>query len=337
LTEEERRRHMYIIGATGTGKSTLLLSMMIQDMQQKRGLAVLDPHGELAETVLQYIPENRKDDLIYFNPDDLEYPIGINVMELTPGLSENDALREKEFIAESVISLFRKVFASDIKGNPHRIEYILRNTIHTAFTVQHPTLFTIFELLNNPDFQKIVVPKLQDENLKNFWKYELKKAGEYQRVKMVSPITARIGRFLFSPSAKRILEQPTSTINFDDILNGKIFVCNLAKGKLGEDTSQVLGIMLLNKLQLASLKRTRIAANKRKDFYLYVDEFQNFATRSFVNMLSESRKYRLNLTIAEQSTSQQEEKDLVHIILANVGTIVCFKTANPQDEKLILP
>lgn len=337
LPQEERRRHMYIIGATGAGKSTMILSMIHQDIHAGRGLAVIDPHGELAETVLQCIPKERKDDLIYINPDDLEYPIGINLMELTPGLSEEDSLREKEFIAESVISLFRKVFSSDMKGSPHRIEYILRNTIHTAFTVENPTLFTIYDLLNNPAFQKKVVIKLQDENLKNFWKNEFGKAGDYQRVKMVSPITARIGRFLFSPSAKRMLEQQRSTINFDEILNGKILVCNLSKGKLGEDTSQVLGIMILNKLQLASLKRARIESSARKDFYLYVDEFQHFATRSFVEMLSESRKYRLNLTIAEQSTSQQTEKDLVHIILANVGTVVCFKTANPEDEKLLLP
>ena len=337
LTQEERRRHMYIIGATGTGKSTLILSMVNQDLQHGKGIGVIDPHGELAETILNLIPEDRKDDLIYVNPDDLQYPVGINLMELTPGLSVEDSLREKEFIAESVISLFRKVFSSDMKGNPHRIEYILRNTIHTAFTIENPTLFTIFDLLNNPVFQKKVVARLRDENLKNFWRYEFGKAGDYQKVKMVSPVTARIGRFLFSPSAKRILEQTKSTINFDEILNGKILLCNLAKGKLGEDTSQVLGIMILNKLQLAALKRARVDAKERKDFYLYVDEFQHFATKSFVEMLSESRKYKLNLTIAEQSTSQQDDKDLVHIILANVGSVVCFKTANPQDEKLMLP
>ena len=337
LTQEERRRHMYIIGATGTGKSTLILSMVNQDLQHGKGIGVIDPHGELAETILNLIPEDRKDDLIYVNPDDLQYPVGINLMELTPGLSEEDSLREKEFIAESVISLFRKVFASDMKGNPHRIEYILRNTIHTAFTVENPTLFTIFELLNNPVYQRKVVAKLQDQHLKDFWKYEYGKAGDYQKVKMVSPVTARIGRFLFSPSAKRILEQTKSTISFDEILNGKILICNLAKGKLGEDTSQVLGIMILNKLQLAALKRARVDAKERKDFSLYVDEFQHFATKSFVEMLSESRKYKLNLIIAEQSTSQQDDKDLVHIILANVGTVVCFKTANPQDERLMLP
>ncbi len=337
LSSDERRRHMYIIGATGTGKSTMIMSMVDQDIKKGKGVAVVDPHGELAEAVLSSVPEDRINDLVYFNPDDLKYSIGINLMELTPGLDEDDALREKEFIAESVISLFRKVFATSMTGSPHRIEYILRNTIHTAFTVENPTLFTIFDLLNNPVYQKKVVNNLTDENLKNFWKYEFGKAGDYQKVKMVSPVTARIGRFLFSPSAKRILEQERSTINFDEILDGKILVCNLAKGKLGEDTSQVLGIMILNKIQLAALKRARINSVSRKDFYLYVDEFQNFATKSFVEMLSESRKYKLNLIMAEQSTSQQSERDLTHIILANVGTVTTFKSANPEDEKLMLP
>lgn len=338
LTADERRRHMYIIGATGTGKSTLLLSIIAQDIQNGKGVAVVDPHGELAETVLSFIPKDRIKDVIYFNPDDLKYPIGLNLLELTPNLDEEDTLREKEFIAESVISLFRKVFSDAMVGNPHRIEYILRNTIHTAFTVENRTLFTIFELLNNPIFQKKVVGNLKDENLKNFWKHEFGKAGDFQKVKMISPITSRIGRFLFSPSAKRILEQTTSTVNFDNIMDsGKILVCNLSKGKLGEDTSQVLGIMILNKIQLASLKRARVKSSERRDFYLYVDEFQNFATKSFIDILSESRKYKLNLTMAEQSTSQLRDKHLVHTILANAGTIISFKTANPEDEKLLLP
>lgn len=338
LTADERRRHMYVIGATGTGKSTLLLSMIAQDIKNGKGVAVVDPHGELAETVLCCIPKNRIKDVIYFNPDDLKYPIRLNLLELTPNLDEEDMLREKEFIAESIVSLFRKVFSDSMVGNPHRIEYILRNTIHTAFTVEDSTLFTIFDLLNDPKYQKKIVGSLKDENLKNFWKHEFGKAGDFQKVKMISPITSRIGRFLFSPSAKRILEQSKSTINFDNIMNsGKILVCNLSKGKLGEDTSQVLGIMILNKIQLASLKRSRVKSSERRDFYLYVDEFQNFATKSFIDILSESRKYKLNLTMAEQSTSQLRDKHLVHTILANAGTIISFKTANPEDEKLLLP
>ncbi len=337
LSPEERKRHMYVIGATGSGKTTMLTSMIDQDIKNNKGVCVIDPHGDLSESLLDSIPESRISDLIYFNPYDIKYPIGVNLLELTRGLDEDSALLEKEFIAESVISLFRKMFSDGSSGHPHRIEYILRNTIHTAFTVENATLFTIFELLNNPPFQKQVVQKLQDENLKNFWKYEFGMAGDFQKVKMVSPVTARIGRFLFSPSAKRILEQEKSTINFDEILDTKkIFICNLSKGNIGEDTSEVMGVMILNKIQLAALKRARREQSLRNQFYLYVDEFQNFATPSFVQMLSESRKYGLNLIIAEQSTSQQSDKNLTHIILANVGTVVSFRSANPIDEDLLL-
>lgn len=338
LTKEERVRHMYVIGATGTGKSTMLLSMINQDLKNNKGICVVDPHGDLVEVTLNAVTEERIKDVIYFNPYDIKYPIGINLLELTPDLDEDESLIEKEFVAESVISLFRKVFSDAWSSHPHRIEYILRNTIHTAFTLPNPTLFTIFELLNNPVFQKKAIQGLQDQDLKNFWKYEFGRAGDYQKVKMVAPVTARIGRFLFSPSARRILEQEKSTINFSDILDsGKILICNLSKGNIGEDTSEVMGIMILNKLQLASLQRARVAQSKRKSFYLYVDEFQNFATPSFVQMLSEARKYGLNLVMAEQSTSQQKDKNLVQIILANTGTVVTFRSANPHDEELLLP
>lgn len=338
LTGEERQRHVYMLGATGTGKSTLMLSMIAGDIQNGKGVCVIDPHGELAEKILAYVPEERKDDLIYFNPDDLEYPVGLNLLELTPGLSKADSLREKEFIAESVVSLFRKVFSKSSNDHAHRIEYILRNTIHTAFTLPSPTLFTLFDLLEDPAFRRKVVNNLTDEHLKKFWKYEFDKAGSWQQVKMVAPVTAKIGRFLFSPIAKGILEQEHSTINIDQAMNeGKILICNLAKGKLGEDTSEVLGILLLNKIELATLKRARFKAQARKDFYLYVDEFQNFATPSFVNMLSEARKYHLNVTIAEQTTSQIADKNLIDIIFANVCSVICFRTANSTDEKRILP
>lgn len=336
LTEEERRRHMYILGATGTGKSTLLLSMINQDIKNHKGLCVIDPHGDLIEKVLPNIPENRIKDVIYFNPDDISYPVGINLLEMTPNLSAEDSLREKEFITESIISLFHKLYPDRFSGP--RMEYILRNTIHTAFTSPNPTFFTIYKLLVNTQFRKSITANLTDENLKDFWKYEFSKAGDYQKVSMISPITNKIGRFLFSAPAKRILEQEKSSINFDDILdNGKILLCNLSKGRIGEDTSEVFGILIMTKIQLAALKRARTPIENRRDFYLYVDEFQNFATPSFAQILSEARKYRLNAILAHQTTSQLEDKSLVNVTLANTGTIICFRTANPEDEKLILP
>ncbi len=336
MTLDERRRHTYILGATGTGKSTMLLSMIQQDIEHKKGLCVIDPHGDLIEQVLSIIPRERISDVVYFNPDDISYPMGINLLELTPGLSSENAIREKEFIAESIISVFHKIYSDKYSGP--RMEYILRNTIHTAFTVPDATLFTIYKLLINTPFRKSVVRHLTDENLKDFWKYEFSKAGDYQKVKMISPITNKIGRFLFSPTAKRILEQPKSTINFDTILNdGTVLLCNLSKGKIGEDNSSVFGVLIMAKIQLAALKRARMKPEDRKDFYLYVDEFQNFATPAFAQILSEARKYRLSAILAHQTTSQIEEDSLVNVTLANTGTVICFRTANPEDERMILP
>ena len=337
LTEEERETHMYIIGRTGSGKTTMMFSMAKHDIEQGRGIAFLDPHGDAADDLISIIPEKRLNDLVFINPIDLKYPIGINLLELTPGLDEDEAELEKEVVAEGAISLFRKVFSKEENINAHRIEYILRNSIYTAFTVENRTIFTVYDLLNNPPFQKQVIGKLKDENLKNFWKFEFGRAGDYQIVKMVGGVTAKIGRFLFSPTAKRILEQKKSTVNFSEIMDsGKIVICNLSQGKLGEDTSRLLGTTILTKIQQATLKRSNIPESKRKPFYLYVDEFQNFATTSFTKMLSEGRKYKLRVTIAEQTSSQQHDRDIVNVILANVTTVVCFRSANYIDEELML-
>lgn len=336
LTEAERERHLYIIGGTGNGKTTMLFYSILQDIKEGNGIAVLDPHGDLAERILHYIPENRIEDVIYMNPDDLTYPIGMNLLEVSDATGD-DLLREKDLITEAAISVLRKIFSDDDSGG-HRIEYVLRNAIQTALTLENPTLFTIFELLNDAKFRRSVVKNLEDKNLKDFWSNELGKAGEFQRVKMAAGITAKIGRFLFSASARRVLEQHKSTINFEEILaNRKILICNFSKGMLGEDTSTLFGTTVLAKLQTAALRRARFTQDDRTPFYLYVDEFQNFATMGFVQMLSEARKYKLFLTMAEQSTSQQDQQRLVDIILANVGTIVCFRSGSPADERLVLP
>ena len=336
LTEQERERHEYIIGGTGSGKTTMLQYEIVQDIQSGKGVAVVDPHGDMAETLLRYVPSERVKDVIYFNPDDLAYPIGLNLLELDEKLEGDELLREKDLITETVVSVFRKIFSDDDSGG-HRIEYMLRNAVQTALTQEKATLFTVYDLINDPTYRKKVVATLTDENLKHFWRNEFGKAGGMQQVKMVAGITAKIGRFLFSVSAKRILEQEKSTIDFDDIIaSSKILICNFSKGLLGEDTSELLGIMAIAKLQLASLRRVRIQQSERTPYYLYVDEFQNFATMSFVQMLSESRKYKLFLTMAEQSTSQQDDQRMVNIILANVGTVVCFRTGNPADEQALL-
>lgn len=336
LTAKERERHMYIIGGTGNGKTTMLQYAIVQDILNGKSVAVVDPHGDLAEKLLRYIPEDRIKDVVYFNPADLAHPIGINLLELPAGLPEDELLLAQDFATEAIVSIFRKVFSDDDSGG-HRIEHILRHAIHTAFTVEDANLFTIQKLLTNTAFRKQVVAKLEDEDLKDFWNEEFGKAGNYQKVKMMSGVTSKIGRFQRSVAARRILEQTKSTISFDDILNGKILICNLSKGLVGEDTSEMFGISILAKLQLAAYRRIHTKENERIPFYLYIDEFQNFATPLFMQMLSESRKYKLFLTMAEQSTSQQDERQMVETILANVGTVVAFRSGNPADEEFLLP
>ncbi|MDO8513393.1 MAG: type IV secretion system DNA-binding domain-containing protein [bacterium] len=337
LTDEDRSRHLYLIGQTGSGKSTIIYHMASDDIKKGRGLAVIDPHGDLAEGLLDTVPKERTNDLIYFNPRDIKFPVGINLLELDESLEEDDLELEKELVCESVISIFRRVFFKDEDANAHRIEYILRNTIHTAFVVPDRTIFTVYHLLNDQNVRRQAIRDLKNEDLINFWKNEFGKAGDYQHVKMIGGITAKVGRFLFSATARRILEQSKSTISFDDILDSrKILICNLAEGKLGEDTSQLLGATVLAKIQQAAVRRARMETAKRQPFYLFVDEFQNFANKSFTKFLSGGRKFGLRITVAEQSTAQQDNKNVTNVVLANTGTVICFRTASPVDEDLML-
>ena len=325
---------MYVIGGTGNGKTTLLQYAIVQDIRNGKGVAVVDPHGDMATKLLKYIPEERIKDVIYFNPADVSNPIGLNLLELPDGLTGDELLLAKDFVTESIVSVFRKIFSEDDSGG-HRIEHVLRNAVHTAFAVEGSTLFTIRKLLNNPEFRKKVVATLDDEDIKDFWINEFGLAGNYQKYKAMDGVTTKIGRFQRSVVTRRILEQEKSTINFDEILNGKILICNLAKGSIGEDTSAVLGTAILTRLQLAAYRRINTKEEDRRPFYVYVDEFQNFVSPLFIQILSESRKYKLSLTMAEQSTSQQD-RELTENILDNAGTVISFRTGNPADEELML-
>jgi hypothetical protein len=335
LTAAERERHVFIVGGTGNGKTTLLKYAIVQDIRNGKGVAVIDPHGDLAQELLALIPEERIKDVIYFNPSDLSYPIGLNLLEVPEGMTGDQLLKAKDFIAETVVSIMRKTFSDDGTGG-HRIEYVLRNAVLTALTVKDATLFTVYDLLTDKDFRKPIIDRLEQDWLKNFWKNEYGKAGDYQQVKMMAGVTSKIGRYHASVSAERVLEQPKSTINFEEILDGKILICNLAKGLIGEDTSEVFGVSILAKLQLASYMRIEQKRADRRPFFAYVDEFQNFATVSFTQMLSESRKYKLFLIMAEQTTAQQDDENMVNTILTNAGTIICFKSNSLADERQML-
>ncbi len=334
LTNKEREKHVYLIGGTGNGKTTMLEYALLQDIKDGKGVAFIDPHGDAAQKILKYIPKERVNDVVYLNPRDIKYPVGMNLLELPEGLDEDELLVEQERVTEAVVSVLRKVFTDD-DANAHRIEAILRNTIRTAFTTEDPTLFTCLELLRNTKYRNSVVAKLKDQHLKDFWQEEFGKAGGMQRVSMSKGLTHRLDRFASSQFVNRIMGQAKSTFSFEDIIDsGKILICNLSSD-MGEDTSALFGTTVLAKLKVAAERRNNQPEAKRRPFYVYVDEFQNFATTPFVKMLSSSRKYKLFLTIAEQSTAQQDELRLTEAILANVSTIVCFGLGSGTDARLL--
>jgi len=218
------------------------------------------------------------------------------------------------------------------------MEHILRNTILTALEQPEPTLMTVYELLTNKIVRNLAVSRLSDGILKDFWKEEFGHLGANQRAEQISPITNKLGRFLTASMTANIINQAKSTLNLEKIMNdGQILICDLSKGKIGEDVSTFLGSIVTAKLQLAALKRVHTPQNERKDFYLYIDEFQNFATKSFAELLSEARKYRLNVVLAHQTVSQIEERNFLQIILANVGTVISFRTSSSVDEETVLP
>lgn len=314
IKEADRRRHMYIIGKTGTGKSTTIANMAINDMKNGAGLAVIDPHGDLSEVLLNYIPSNRINDVAYLDPSDTEFPFHLNPLEV-----KNPTYRD--LVASGIVSIFYKLY--HMSWGP-RLEYILRNTILTLTRVPNATFLDIPELLTNEAFRQKAVDRLEDTVLRNFWVNEFNKFTPRLHSESTSPILNKVGQFLSSQTIRNIVGHPTSTIDLEQMMNdGKIVIVNLSQGKLGEDSSALLGAMMITKMQLAAMNRVYVAEENRRDFYLYVDEFQNFATQSFIKILSEARKYRLNLTLANQYIGQIDE-DVQKAIFGNAGSLVSF-------------
>ncbi len=310
----DRRKHMYIIGKTGTGKSTLIANMAINDARNREGLAIIDPHGDLSEMILNYIPSHRINDVVYLEPFDQEHPFWMNPLEV-----KNPA--HKELIASGIVSIFYKLYS--YSWGP-RLEYILRNVILTLLDYPNATLTMVPDLLADQNFRMKVLNKGQDRILQNFWRNEFDKMHPRLKSEAIAPIQNKIGQFVTSPTIRQILQQPVSTIDLEEIMNsGKILILNLSQGKLGEDNAALLGAMFITKIQLAAMNRVNVAETERKDFYLYVDEFQNFATSSFIKILSEARKYRLNLILANQYIGQVEET-VQKAIFGNAGTLISF-------------
>ncbi len=325
LKKKDRRLHMYAIGKTGTGKSTMLENMIIDDIRKGRGLAVVDPHGDLVSHALDFVPANRINDVVYFNPADKEYAIGFNPLE-----SVNPDL--KNIVASGVVGIFKKIFGES--WGP-RLEYILRNAILALLDYPNSTLLGIMRLLTDKDFRKKVVEKIQDPVIKDFFVNEYEKYDPKFRTEAVAPIQNKVGQFLSSSTIRNIVGQPKSTLDIEKIMNeGKILLVDLSTGKIGEDNSALLGSMLITKVQLAAMQRATMAESERRDFYLYVDEFQNFATESFAVILSEARKYRLNLVLTNQYIAQMPEV-VAKAVFGNVGTMVSFRVG-AQDASFLV-
>lgn len=314
LARPDRRRHFYVIGKTGTGKSTLLANMAISDMKNDEGMCVIDPHGDLVETLLNYIPSRRINDVIYFDPSDTQRTVKINLFE-----GENVAHRE--LIASGIVSVFKKLYG--YSWGP-RLEYILRNALLTLLKSETARLSDITELLTNEKFRSKVVEKLDDPILKNFWLNEFNAMQERIRTEAVAPILNKVGQFVSSPIIRDVVNADKSSFSIEEAMDsGKILLVNLSQGRLGEDNATLLGAMMITKIQLAAMARVNIPEEQRRDFFLYVDEFQNFATESFTKILSEARKYRLNLTLANQYIAQIPE-EVQKAIFGNCGSMASF-------------
>ncbi|HEU0085516.1 MAG TPA: CxxC-x17-CxxC domain-containing protein [Candidatus Paceibacterota bacterium] len=328
IKRKDRRQHVYILGKSGTGKSALMFNMIIQNIQNGDGVCLVDPHGENVETVLSAIPRHRLKDVVYFNPADTEYHIGFNVLELVDE-------KYKHLVASGLMGIFTKIWANAWSA---RMEYILNNAILALLDTPGTTMLGIPRMLVDKDYRQKIITNLKDPVIKAFWVHEYEEWQDKFRNEAIAPIQNKVGQFLSTSIIRNILGQAKSTINIFDMMNeGKIFLVNVSKGRIGEDNSALLGGMIITKIQLAAMERVRIPEDERKDFYLYVDEFQNFVTDAFAGILSEARKYRLNLTVAHQYTAQlvtKESSSVRDAIFGNVGTMIIFRVGADDADFL---
>jgi len=324
IPRDDRGRHLYIIGQTGTGKSGLLELLTISDIYSPYGFAVIDPHGDYAISVLKRIPENRVKDVIYFNPADMDFPIAFNPMEvLDPKL--------KTHTTSEIIGVLKRMFES---WGP-RLEYILRYSLLALLDYPGSTMLDITRILTDKKFRTEVLSHVEDPVVRNFWEVEFASWNDKFATEAVAPVLNKVGAFTANPIVRNIIGQPKSSFNIRQIMDDrKILLVNLSRGLIGEDNAALLGALLVTKIQLGAMSRADIDVTERVPYYLYVDEFQNFATDSFATILSEARKYALNLTVANQYIAQmmQSVKDAV---FGNVGSIISFRTS-ADDARTML-
>lgn len=332
IKTDDRRRHIYIVGKTGVGKTEMVLNMAIQDIEQGRGVGFVDPHGEAAEKLLEFVPSSRVNDVVYFNPADLECPLAFNVMERVDP-------EYHHLVASGLMGVFKKIWPDVWSA---RMEYILNNAILALLEYPGSTLLGVNRMLADPDYRRKVVDKINDPMVKSFWVNEFARYTQRLESEATAAIQNKVGQFISNPLIRNIIGQVKSSIDMRKVMDeGKILIANISKGRIGEDNSRLLGALVITKLQLAAMSRVDTPEEKRQDFYLYVDEFQNFATDAFINILSEARKYRLCLTLANQYLGQLEEMTpagrstkVRDAVFGNVGTIVCFRIGAEDAEFL---
>lgn len=331
ISKEDRRRHMYIVGQTGTGKSVSLQNMIQQDIENGDGVCLIDPHGETVDAVLAKVPKHRADDVVVFDPADLERPLGLNMLEYDPTKPE-----QKTFIVNELISIFEKLYDLKATGGP-MFEQYARNALLLIMSDPESgsTLLEVPRVFSDPTFRKMKLVKCQDIIVKNFWEKEAEKAGGDASLANMTPyITSKFNTFIANEFVRPIIAQQKSTINFRDIMdNKKILLVTLAKGKIGEINSNLLGMIFIGKILMAALSRADLDEKERKDFYLYIDEFQNFATDSVSVILSEARKYRLSLIMAHQFIAQLKDT-IKNAVFGNVGSSLIFRTG-PDDAEIL--
>lgn len=320
VSEFDRQRHMYIIGRTGTGKSELLMGMMLQDILAGKGLAFVDPHGDAAEFMLGVIPPNRAQDVIYWDPSDTDRPFGMNMLE-------HHSEEQKHFVVESIIGLLYKLYDPNKTGiiGP-RLEHAVRNCMLTIMSVPGGTLIEVVRALQDPKYVQEILPYVQDPLVRRYWTDQIAQTTEFHKSETLDYFVSKFGKFVTNLMLRNIIGQSNPSFNLRQVMdNQKILIVNLSKGKMGEDNSQFLGLILVPKLLAAAMSRVDMPEEQRTPFYLYVDEFQNFATDTFATILSEARKYKLDLVVANQFIGQMTE-DVKNAIFGNVGTIMTFRT-----------
>ncbi len=331
MNESDRQRHMYMIGKTGSGKSYLLRHLAVQDIRAGKGVAVIDPHGDLVDMILGSIPPERIDDVIYFNPADMERPMGLNMLE-----APNENMRD--FAVQEMISIFYMLFPPEMIGP--MFEHSMRNFMLTLMSdLEHPgTIAEIPRIVADDAFQKRWIEKVTDPIVKSFWLDEMAKTSDYHKSEMMGYLVSKVGRFVENEMMRNIIGQSKSAFDFRDIMDsGKILLVNLSKGQTGEVNANLLGLIMVAKLQMAAFSRADMPEDERRDFYLYIDEFQNFITPSIATILSEARKYHLNLVLAHQYMGQLANNGDTKIrdaVLGNVGSMLASRIG-PEDVEIL--